>query len=383
MSTKRIYMAVTNDLVTDQRVDRVCRTLVGAGFDVTLIGRRLPCSSEVGERPYSTRRMRLLFRRSALFYAEYSLRLFFRLLRAPADAYYANDTDTLLACTWAARLRRKRLVFDAHELFPEVPELVDKPRVRAVWQRIERSCLPRVDAAFTVCQSVADEYRRRYGVEMAVVRNLPEQRTADPAVACNPGLLLYQGAVNVGRGVRELVDAMEYLESCQLLVAGDGDLLDELRAYAAALPWGGRITFRGRTEPDELHRITPTAEMGFCLLEELGLNYRFALPNRIGDFAQARVPLYATGFPEISRILGEYGIGTLAEPCPREKTGDSYRQYIIRLADDIRRALWSWRQMDAAERDRRFARAATELCWESEKNHLLEPLNAIFSQTPR
>lgn len=384
METKRIYMAVTNDLVTDQRVDRACRALASAGYAVTLVGRRLPGSSRVGERPYAAIRLRLLFRRSALFYAEYNLRLFFRLLRAPADAFYANDTDTLLACTWAARLRRKRLIFDAHELFPEVPELVSKPRVRAVWQHIERRCLPRVDAAFTVCQSVADEYRRRYGVDMAVVRNLPDQLPAPPDEGLRqPGLLLYQGAVNVGRGVRELVDAMEHLPACRLLVAGDGDLLDELRAYAAALPWGSRITFRGRTEPDELHRITPTAEMGFCLLEDLGLNYRFALPNRIGDFARARVPLFATGFPEIARIIGEYGIGTLADPCPHEKSGEAYRRYVADLAGSISSALDSWRRLDPAERSRRFDRAAADLCWENEKNRLLEPIDAILKEKLR
>lgn len=372
-------MAVTNDLVTDQRADRTCRTLAGAGCEVTLIGRRLPASRPVGERGYATCRMRLLFRRSALFYAEYNLRLFLRLLRAPADAFYANDTDTLLACTWAARLRRKRLFFDAHELFPEVPELVDKPRVRAVWRHIERRCLSRVDAAFTVCQSVADEYRRRYGIAMTVVRNLPEQAIISPSVSRQPGLLLYQGAVNVGRGVRELVDAMEYLESCRLLVAGDGDLLEALRDYAATLPWAGRIRFLGRTEPAELHRITPTAEMGFCLLEELGLNYRYALPNRIGDFAQARVPLFATGFPEIARVINEYGIGDLAEPCPRVKEGEGYRRYVSRLASDIGRALQRWRQMEPGERDRRFARAASELCWEKEKNQLLGPIGTILS----
>ena len=267
---KRIIMTVTNDLLTDQRVDRSCGALREAGYEVTLIGRQLPESARLEGREYRCVRMRLLFRRSAWFYAEYNLRLLLRLLVMPADAFYANDSDTLLACCWAARLRRKRLVFDAHELFPDVPELVNKPRVRRVWQWVERTCMPRVDAAFTVSQSVADEYRRRYGVEMAVVRNMPlrienrEWRMENrPSAAANSQfsiinsqLLLYQGAVNVGRGVRELVDAMGRLPQCRLVVAGDGDLLEELREYAASRPWAERITMLGRVEPNRLRALS-------------------------------------------------------------------------------------------------------------------------------
>ena len=410
---RRIIMAVTNDLLTDQRVDRSCRALQESGYAVTLIGRRLGhasgfghTSNEVAEkaldaRPYRCVRMRLLFRRSALFYAEYNMRLLLKLLLMRADAFYANDSDTLPACCWAARLRGKKLLFDAHELFPDVPELVGKPRVQRVWKWVERTCLPRVDAAFTVSQSVADEYRRRYGVAMTVVRNLPERiengelRMENyPGAAAlnvtgdtpaqfsilNSQLILYQGAVNVGRGVRELVDVIGRLPQCRLVVAGDGDLLEELREYAADKPWSERIMFLGRVDPNQLHALTTKADMGVCLLEDLGLSYRCALPNRVGDFVQAGVPLLATGFVEIQRVIEHYGIGATTEACPAVKDGEAYDQYLGRLADTIADTLHAWHTMPQEERDRRFARARKELCWDNEKKTLIKTINAIFNE---
>src|SRR5690606_23733455 len=108
---RRAIVCVTNDLSTDNRVHRTCTVLQELGWDVLLVGRRLPDSAPL-HRPYATRRMRLLFRRGALFYAEYNLRLFLLLLTARAQLVVANDLDTLPAAHLAARLRGRRLVYD-------------------------------------------------------------------------------------------------------------------------------------------------------------------------------------------------------------------------------------------------------------------------------
>ena len=384
-NSPHIIVAVTNDLVTDQRVDRTCRALSGDGWRMTLVGRRLPDSPMLAPRGYAVRRMRLLFRRTAAFYAEYNIRLFLLLLFSRADAIFSNDTDTLAACSLAARLRGKPLYFDAHELFPDVPELQGRPRVQEVWRWIERKALPHVNHAFTVSQSVADEYRRRYGIDMTVVRNVPDvimvesgklkiEKTKSQLSIINYQLL-YQGAVNIGRGLREMIDVLRILPECRLTVAGDGDLLEQMKQYAASLPWHDRVEFLGRVQPDRLRTLTAQATLGLCLLEDLGLNYRYSLPNRIADFAQAGVPVLATDFPEIRHVIEEYGTGTLVEPLPADKSGDEYARFLDRLAEAIRSALRYWGDMPEEEYRRRFARAGEELNWQHEQHKLLEAVH--------
>lgn len=375
--SQNILVAVTNDLVTDQRVARTCAALYEAGYRVTLIGRRLDDPTPL-QRPYRTVRMRLLFRRKAVFYAAFNLRLFWWLLWHKADLIYANDTDTLPACYWAARLRRKPLFFDAHELFPEVPELVGRPRVQRFWQRIEDRLLPRIGTrvrgtAVTVTQSIADHYRQRYGLEMGVVRNVPDtaaEVAAPPSVELyGRRMLLYQGAVNAGRCVEQLIAAMEYLSDCQLVVAGDGDLRERLERYAATVPWRDRITFTGRLAPERLRGLTRLASLGFVLMENRGLNYYYSLPNRVGDFIQAGVPMLVSDFPELRRVTDAYGVGTVVGTDGLDGAT---------LAEEIRGTLRQWEELGGPERRERFARAAADLTWKHDKKVLLERIGGLL-----
>lgn len=385
-------MAVTNDLVTDQRVHRSCMALTDAGYDVTLIGRKLPSSGAVS-RTYKTERMRLIFKKKVFFYAEYNFRLLLKLLFAPADAFYANDTDTLAACYVAARLRRKPMFFDAHEMFPEVPELVGRPKVKGCWEKIESFFMSRIArredmAAATVCKSIADIYKERYNIEMAVVRNVPMSNnvvnSADVSgllanIPQGRRILLYQGAVNVGRGIEAVMEAMLYLDECHMLVAGVGDKYVELRNRAEAMRCDN-ITFLGRLEPNVLHGLTLHADLGLSLLENRGLNYYYSLPNRIADFVQAGVPVLATDFPEIHRVVEGYGIGTLVPPAKFDPaTGCSEWPMPEEMGRIIREALSYWDSVGKERRKDIFAKAAADLSWENDKKILLKEIDTIFS----
>lgn len=332
----RIVMAVTNDLVTDRRVMRHAEALREAGCEVILLGRN---------------DLRVRARRSWRFYAEYNLRLLWRMMRTRVDVVWANDTDTLLGCWVASRLKRSELVMDAHELFPEVPELIGRKRVKRVWETIERRLMPKCDALLTVCQSIADYYRVKYGVEMTVVRNISSIPCVTPAgEGSGTKMLLYQGAVNKGRGVDWAIDALERLPEYRLVVAGGGDLVEEMRDYALSKPWATRVEFLGRLTPEELGQLTPRATVGLVMLEDMGLSYHFALPNRIGDFVAAGVPIVVSDLPEMAAVVRKFGVGVVME-------GTGARS----LAEAIMRVTAKrWREED-------FAAARADMDWNKEK----------------
>ena len=359
MALKKIIVSVTNDLTCDQRVDRVCRTLSGMGFGVLLAGRRLPGSLPPGHRPYATLRMHLFFRKGPLFYAEYNLRLFFLLLNRQPDLLLANDLDTLAANRLAGQFLRIPVIYDSHEYFTEVPELTHRPRVKKTWEWLEKRVVPGVAAAYTVCQSIADIYTVKYGIPFRVVRNLPAPEipangSASPLPgSVKPPFIIYQGALNVGRGLEQAIRAMAFLPEVTLLIAGRGDREEELRQQAASSP-SARIVFAGRLSPEELQPLTRHAALGFSLEEELGLNYRYALPNKLFDYIRARIPVIVSDLPEMAHSVHRYDIGMIAPSSEPQILADLFRKALF--DPELRK---KWHQ--------NLEIAARELTWSKEE----------------
>jgi hypothetical protein len=94
-----------------------------------------------------------------------------------ADVYHCHDLDTLLPGTIASRLRRKPLVYDAHELFTDTHFLVGREKERRIWAFLERKLIRSAKRVITVSEPIAVELARRHGIEKPLVlRNAPAYR---------------------------------------------------------------------------------------------------------------------------------------------------------------------------------------------------------------
>jgi len=285
----RIILAVTNDLSGDQRVHKVAMFLMKSGYHPILVGRMQAHSLPV-KRPYDCKRFRLIFDKGALFYISYNIRLFLFLLVAKADIFLANDLDTLPAIFLAGKLLGKKIVYDSHEYFTEVPELVHRPVVKGIWESIEKLIFPKLRYVYTVNRSIANIYMAKYKIEVKVVRNLPSavgSRLIEgklPAGFTRRPIVLYQGAVNIGRGLEEMIRAVSLLPEVHLLVVGDGDIMKSMVDLVQNSGVSERVYFTGRLPFEEVSWYTSQATLGMSLEQDIGLNYHYALPNKLFGF---------------------------------------------------------------------------------------------------
>lgn len=260
--------------------------------------------------------MQLFFNKGFLFYAEYNFRLFFVLLFAKKSILLANDLDTLLPNFLVSKIKKTPIIYDSHELFPEIPELVHKKNVKKIWSKLEATILPKLTNCYTVCNSIAKYYAEKYNTQFKVIKNLPLKNKAITIGKLgfkteNKKVILYQGSVNVGRGLELIIDTITYLPNHILVIVGTGNIINNLKQLVLVKKLQNQIYFLGRKTPEELQKITPLADLGISIEEDLGLNYRFALPNKIFDYIQATIPILVSNLPEMKQIVLEHKVGEI------------------------------------------------------------------------
>ena len=309
---KRIVFAVTNDLSYDQRMHRICNTLSANGFEVVLVGRKLPKSAALREENYMQKRINCFFNRKAVFYAEYNIRLFLYILFRKADIYAAVDFDTLPAMTMLSIFRFKKLIFDAHEYFTEVPELEGRGVAKFLWKLIGRICLPFVSKAYTVNKSLSVLLGNKYKKEFFVVRNVPLYSEGKNDSIIKKEFILYQGAINKGRGLEELLYAMQEID-LKLVIAGDGDIKMIIRRMIDELKLSHKVEMKGLLPPEALADLTKNAFAGYNLLDGSSKSYYYSLSNKFFDYLHAHIPSISNDFPEYRYINGKFEVGVLTE----------------------------------------------------------------------
>lgn len=354
MTAKKIYLTVTNDLTYDQRMIRIATTLVNSGYEVCLVGRLRANSQPLKEQLFAQKRLRCWFDKGKFFYLEYNWRLFFYLLWQRLDAIGSIDLDTLLAGYLVSKLKRKPCIYDAHEYFTEVPEVVERPAVQRIWERLAQWIIPQLTYAYTVCGSLQQVFQERYGTAFSVIRNVPFKK--EPPVAsldlAPPFIFLYQGVLNDGRGLEEFLHALPELPLIQLWLAGEGDRSKELRQLVQELKIEEQVTFWGYIQPHELQELTKKAHFGLNLLQNKGLNYYYSLANKFFDYVQAYKPSINMAFPEYTALLQEHEVG-IALPNLKKSTLVTALQALINDPAQYQRfqqacitasQIWTWEQ---------------------------------------
>ena len=318
--SNRVIVSVTNDLYTDQRVHKVCLFLEKQGYSVLLVGRKRKSSVDLVERSYKTKRLNLYFDKGAKFYAEYNLRLFFFLLFKRSKFLVSNDLDTLLANYAASKFNPvTKLVYDSHEYFTEVPELINRPKIQKIWEGIEAWIFPKLRAIYTVNKSIADLYQQKYKKEVKVVRNISSlwiptnlKSKKELGIPENKKLLIIQGAgINIDRGAEEAVKAMKFIENAVLMIVGDGDVVSQLKEFVIENNLSEKVLFFDRQPYLEMMNFTYHADLGLTLDKPTNLNYRFSLPNKVFDYIHTGTPIIATDLVEISNIVNTYDVGRI------------------------------------------------------------------------
>ena len=308
---KKIIFTVTNDLSYDQRMIRICTSLTNAGYKVLLVGRKAKQSLPLIQQPFDQKRLNPFFQKGKLFYISFNIRLFIFLMFRKTDAICAIDLDTLLPCYIISRFKNVIRIYDAHELFCEMKEIVTRPRIYGVWKRIEKLTVPKFRHGYTVNSIIADEFKKMYAVKYEVIRSIAVLENFI-AIEKKEKFILYQGAVNEGRSFETLIPAMQFVD-VPLIICGDGNFMNQARKLVSEHRLQQKIIFKGKIPPAELKWITRSASIGITLFDNTGISNYYSLANRYFDYIHAGIPQICVDYPAYKQLNNLYEVAVLLD----------------------------------------------------------------------
>ncbi len=342
---------------------RICTSLANAGYTVSLVGSLKKNSIPLIIQPFKQTRLPVFFKKGKLFYAEFNLRLYFHLLSKKMDGVCAIDLDTIIPCYFISRIKKITRIYDAHELFCEMKEIVSRPGIYKIWKWVEQKIVPHFKNGYTVNQPIADEFKKMYGSRYEVIRSIAVYNERQLAVT-KEKFILYQGAVNEGRSFETLIPAMQWVNT-PLVICGDGNFMEQAKKIVLDLTLQDKIFFKGYLPPAELRQLTNKAYMGITLFEKGALSNYFSLANRFFDYIHSGLPQLCVNYPVYKEINNLYNIAVLIDDLSSANIAAAINQLI-------------YNEQQWQELHKNCSIAAKELNWQNEEIKLIAFYKNIF-----
>ncbi len=290
--------------------------------------------------------------------------------RERADVVWAADVYSLLPAVVLGLRWRARIVYDSREIYSSLGALSGRKGAQWLLAFYERVLVRWVDRVVVSGQRDAHVIEQLLPLRQSpvVVLNVPFY--AEPqrnnrlrqrcGIAEHAPVLLYQGAVLSGRGLHRAIEVLDYLSSVHLCILGDGEALPEIAAYARERGVADRVHLLGAVPYRELLDWTASANIGWCWIEPISQSYELALPNKLFEYAMARVPVIASALPAIAEVLAQYPFGICV---PTDASAADIASAISTILAD-------------ADHYRQWAdRAAREFCYERQQPVILSILS--------
>ncbi|TYS69842.1 glycosyltransferase family 4 protein [Sutcliffiella horikoshii] len=301
------------------------------------------------------------------------LRMVLKGLKKNYKIYHANDLNTLTQAYICSkiRLRSRQLVYDSHE--------VQTSRTgydSSLYAILEKFYIKKIDRMIVENHTRAKYNQELYGFYPSVVYNYPfkqvhnitESKNLHKILNLSPNekILLYQGGIQVGRGLEKLIDAVPLFREGILVFIGDGKIKKHLEYIVKEKQLDNRVKFLPKVPLGELPAYTKNAYLGFQVLNNVCFNHYSASSNKLFEYLMAGVPVVACGFPEIKKVVEENQVGICVDSHNYESIAEGVN---VLLSNDKLRQKFA--------DNTRYA--SSKYNWENEKINFLEVYASLGS----
>lgn len=295
-TAKSVLMLFLGDPATDRRIQSFERLFREAGWSVELL--TIQPTRKRGPRRF----------------AEYHRRLAQAVRVRRADVVMACDLYSLSAAAWMrGNGRAAHLIYDAREVYTELPAVAGKPIRRAIWRRLQRKGLAKTDLMIVTAphdlQAILNVHS--FVPRSLLIRNLPwknEALTKDRAhlaaygIPVDSKVVVYVGGLQQGRGLEASIASIKSIQVLLLLI-GDGAIRDSLEKCAIAEGVSDRVHFAGAMPSNKALEIAAACDAGLVLVEPISKSYELALPSKLFEYMMAGLPVVTSRMQHVLELF--------------------------------------------------------------------------------
>lgn len=283
----------------------------------------------------------------------------------------AHSLSVLPLCVYLKKVKKAKLIYDAHELETETNSTGGIKKVLAKF--VEKRLIGYADHVFVVSDSIAQFYQDLYQLDnIDVVLNAPVEKPQVSqnifreklAIADDTVIFLYQGVLSSGRGIEFLLEAFTKLtdrKAC-IVFMGYGALESEIQSYQAKYD---NIFHFPAVAPADVHIHTSSADVGFALIENTCLSYNYCMPNKLFEYGMAGVPCLVTDLPEMKKYVRANNCGFV---LPSLEQSD-----LIALVDEVMNS-------DLSEIKKNARAGAVANSWQQQEQVMIDVYTKIFGE---
>lgn len=269
-----------------------CMSLAKSGYEVHLVANGKEDSFE-----YETHIHNINFTggriKRILFGTQKALK---KALEVKADIYELHDPELLLI---ARKLKASgaKVIFDSHENVPAdildkewIPSKLVRKIISGIYDKFESNVTNQIDGVISVLEPITDKFKNPV---RETIKNFPilnsvykhkDNWTEDKAY------LIYTGGLSKIRGLKQMIDALEYVEhDVTLHLFGAWETEEYHRQCQASKGWG-KVKFHGMVSNDEVYKALSGAHLGMVNFLKVP-NHILAHPNKAFEFMAAGIPM--------------------------------------------------------------------------------------------
>ena len=224
----------------------------------------------------------------------------------------------------AACLNKKnnKIIYDCREIYTALSPHINKPIYSFLCYLYEKSFLKFVDDVIVTAQTDLSflkkkyfkysflkwhtiyNYPLRYRVQ---TKNIREQHL----IPNNQIILLYQGCIHRGRGLSQLIRLTSMDSNITSIIIGGGIEKKYYQSLSQTLKVSNKIIFIDKVPYLELFGYSAACDIGWSLIKDKSLSYKYALPNKLFEYLFSGLPVVASPLINIKNIMKNYDIGSM------------------------------------------------------------------------